>query len=465
VIRSDNGSEYRSRGFNTLCEDFGITQQFTSRYTPEQNGAAERLNRTLIEMMRCLLAHSSAPPECWGDALMTACYLRNRCLTTGGDSKKTPLELFSGKVPHVHHLRVFGCRCYVHVPKATRHKLSDTAIPGIFMGYDLRSLCYRVYFPETKRYIVTRDVVAFDETTMPFAGQTSSQCVLEYLEQLLNQGSTENQITENYPSVPLPSEDVDIVASDSTVSSSLPSMTPVVTPRYPPGLSLPATTNLLSDSQVLAPSLSPSPPLSIPVPSPEATSRSTSSISPVSQPSSRLVVGSDAVSHTSDQNSKSEFCTPEGPCTVSQSRVSTISSQPQNRTRLSRRLPSSSVFENIGSKSCSSSHLALVNEYVSQLPASDTTSTKLLFNDLPFNISKSTEAMVANVLQASEGCATDGLLLPDDIMAYSAGCDHFIPQSYEEAMTCGDKDKWEQAIKLELSSLDCDITLYRTVCR
>lgn len=75
-IRSDRGGEYVL--LNDYCEKYGIIHEITPPYSPESNGVAERKNRTLKEMMNCLLVSSNAPDNLWGEAILSACHLQNR---------------------------------------------------------------------------------------------------------------------------------------------------------------------------------------------------------------------------------------------------------------------------------------------------------------------------------------------------------------------------------------------------
>ena len=88
-------------------------------YTPEQNGVAERKNRTIVEAARAMLCDQGLPKFLWGEAVNTAVYIQNRCPHSDLDSK-TPEEVFSSKKPNVPHFRFFGCPVYFHVPKEKR---------------------------------------------------------------------------------------------------------------------------------------------------------------------------------------------------------------------------------------------------------------------------------------------------------------------------------------------------------
>ena len=98
VLRSDNGGEYTSSEFKEYLKQNGVIHQLTVPKCPEQNGVAERLNRTLVEMVRSMLASSILPPRFWAEALNTATYLRNRCPSRAVEGK-TPFELLAGAKP------------------------------------------------------------------------------------------------------------------------------------------------------------------------------------------------------------------------------------------------------------------------------------------------------------------------------------------------------------------------------
>lgn len=106
VLRSDNGTEYNNKSMKRFLRNAGIEQEFTSAYNPEQNGRAERYNRRIQEKARCLLFDVGLNKEFWAEAVPTAVYLMNR--SPNSKVKKTPEELFTGKMPDLSHLRVFG---------------------------------------------------------------------------------------------------------------------------------------------------------------------------------------------------------------------------------------------------------------------------------------------------------------------------------------------------------------------
>ena len=158
VLRTDNGGEFCGNDLEEFCKKCGIARQKTTPYTPQQNGVAERMNRTLMEKARCMLSGAGIGQEFWAEAVGTACYLVNRSPSSAlGD--KTPQEVWTGKEPSLTHLKVFGCDAYVHVPKENRSKLDKKAEKCIFIGYKDGLKGYKLWNPETKKVVYSRDVV------------------------------------------------------------------------------------------------------------------------------------------------------------------------------------------------------------------------------------------------------------------------------------------------------------------
>lgn len=161
TLRTDNGGEYVSAAFECFLKDSGIIHQLTVPYTAEQNGKAERLNRTIVEKLRCMLIDSELPNSFWAEAANTAVYLINRsptkCL-----NEKTPEEVWSGRKPKLEGLRIFGCKVHAHTPKECRKKLDSKTIPSIMVGYSTESKAYRLYNPSNKKIFVARDVIFFE---------------------------------------------------------------------------------------------------------------------------------------------------------------------------------------------------------------------------------------------------------------------------------------------------------------
>ncbi|UYV67115.1 hypothetical protein LAZ67_4003928 [Cordylochernes scorpioides] len=155
TIRTDNGREYVNRQVEDFLNQSGIKHQLTVPYSPAQNGVAERKNRSLMEMTRCMLFDSGLPQSLWAEAVTTANYLHNRIPSKATD--KTPFELWTNRKPSLKHLKRFGCKAFAYIPKIKRNKLDSKVIEGIFLGYDDRSKGYRILH-DTDNITISRSV-------------------------------------------------------------------------------------------------------------------------------------------------------------------------------------------------------------------------------------------------------------------------------------------------------------------
>ncbi|GJZ59026.1 putative ribonuclease H-like domain-containing protein [Tanacetum coccineum] len=129
---------------------WGIRRDYSNARTPQQNGVAERKNRTLIEAARTMLADSKLPTMFWTEAVSTACYVLNRVLVTKPHNK-TPYELVSGKVPNISHLKPFGCLVTILNTSDHLGKFEGKADEGFIVGYAAHSKAYRVYNLSSKK--------------------------------------------------------------------------------------------------------------------------------------------------------------------------------------------------------------------------------------------------------------------------------------------------------------------------
>jgi hypothetical protein len=163
-IRTDNGGEYIGP-FDSYCREHGIRHQKSPPKTPQLNGLAERMNRTLVERVRCLLSHAGLPKSFWGEALNTAVHVINLtpCVPL---SFNVPDRVWSGKDVSYRHLRVFGCKAFVHIPKDERSKLDVKTKPCVFLGYGQDEFGYRLYDPVQKKLVRSRDVIFMEDQTL-----------------------------------------------------------------------------------------------------------------------------------------------------------------------------------------------------------------------------------------------------------------------------------------------------------
>ncbi|MGS7221165.1 DDE-type integrase/transposase/recombinase, partial [Micrococcus luteus] len=165
VLRSDNGTEFKNANVDLFCAEKGIARQFSAPRTPQQNGVAERKNRTLIEAARSMLADAKIPITFWDEAIATACFVQNRTLLVQ-DKQKTSYELLFGRKPNISYLKAFGCP--VSILNLSDHlgKFESKSDDGFFLGYSSVSKAYRVFNSKTNIVIETINV-KFLENSFP----------------------------------------------------------------------------------------------------------------------------------------------------------------------------------------------------------------------------------------------------------------------------------------------------------
>ncbi|GJX24637.1 putative ribonuclease H-like domain-containing protein, partial [Tanacetum coccineum] len=150
IIRCDNGTEFKNRVMSEFCKQKGIKREFSVARTPQQNGVAERRNRTLIEAARTMLADSKLPTTFWAEAVNTACYVQNRVLVVKPHNK-TPYELFRGRTPALSFMRPFGCHVTILNTLDYLGKFDGKSDEGFFVGYLMNSKAFRVYNIRTRK--------------------------------------------------------------------------------------------------------------------------------------------------------------------------------------------------------------------------------------------------------------------------------------------------------------------------
>jgi transposase InsO family protein len=151
VLRTDNGGEYKSDPFLEVCKKFGIMRHFTIRKTPQHNGVAERINKTFVEKVRCMLSNAGLGRKFWAEVVTYAQHLINR-LPSSAIGGKTLLEVWSGK-PAIDYdsLHIFSSTAYYHVNES---KLDPRAKKAFFMVFNTGVKRYRLWCLEVKKTII-----------------------------------------------------------------------------------------------------------------------------------------------------------------------------------------------------------------------------------------------------------------------------------------------------------------------
>jgi hypothetical protein len=141
--RSDNAAEYKGQEMNKVFSSHGVHHEFSTPYTPQQNGRAERQIRTVVEMARSLLSHVEHR-SLWAEATATAAYIRNR-IPLDRLNHLTPFEVWFGRKPNLSHLRIWGSRALVLNQDVSRKKFAPKCDTYTLVGYEEGSKSFRVW--------------------------------------------------------------------------------------------------------------------------------------------------------------------------------------------------------------------------------------------------------------------------------------------------------------------------------
>lgn len=208
VLRTDNGLEFINKTVKKLTHEYGIRHQRTVAYTPEQNGTAERENRTVVEAARTMLQARGYDSEFWAEAVNTAVHVLN---SSGTSSIKdvTPFELWFQRKPDIENLRIFGEEVYTHIPREKRQKWDAKGKRGFFVGYNDKVKGYKVWYPDDGIITTVRDVRFTGRVEeMPrkdrYEDNGKEWCIIENSK--MEEADGPDHRTENAPEEPLANE-------------------------------------------------------------------------------------------------------------------------------------------------------------------------------------------------------------------------------------------------------------------
>ncbi|RVW26923.1 Retrovirus-related Pol polyprotein from transposon TNT 1-94 [Vitis vinifera] len=215
IMRSDRGGEYYGRyledgqspgPFAKFLQEHGIVAQYIMLGSPDQNGVAERRNRTLLDMVRSMLSSLKLPRFLWTEALETVVYILNRVPTKV--VPKTPFELLKYWKPSLRHMRVWECSSEVRIYNPQEKKLDPRTISGYFIGYAEKSKGYRFYCPSHNTRIVELRNAKFIEYDL-VSGSDQFRNIVSDIDHTKSQPSTSSDrlfIVHNTPQVQMGEE-------------------------------------------------------------------------------------------------------------------------------------------------------------------------------------------------------------------------------------------------------------------
>ena len=180
---ADNGGEYIGIMLKQWCEQNGIKLEYTAPHSPEQNGVAEQMNRTLAELVRAMMFGTSVPVHLWPEAMRHAAYLRNRTHTWALEGQ-TPLERWSGTRPNVAHLHEFGGPIWILNEGPNQSELVPKSMQHTFMGFEDGPKAIRYYDARTRQVRVSRNFCFIDLS----ANTTPTNSTQGHTESVLSEG-------------------------------------------------------------------------------------------------------------------------------------------------------------------------------------------------------------------------------------------------------------------------------------
>jgi transposase InsO family protein len=134
-LRTDGGGEYASKEAQDYLKEQGIRWERSSLHTPQQNGCAKRLNKTIMEMARCLMIDVGLGHEYWQYAAIISAFIRHCTPTTLNKGTVSPFKAMWGQKPNLYDLFLFGCKSQVHIHDTLTGKLNPKTKDCIFLGY------------------------------------------------------------------------------------------------------------------------------------------------------------------------------------------------------------------------------------------------------------------------------------------------------------------------------------------
>jgi len=260
-LRDDKGGEYMSREFEAFCIDHGIQRQHTVRNRPQQNGIAERANRTIEEGIIFMLYKSGMPPSFWGEAMASFIHVSNR-VTSSSLQGATSYEAFYGSKPDLSHLHVWGCTAYILIQKDKQPlgSLGAHMEKCIFIEYPQGYKGWKFYNPLTKQVLISEcadfnvHFFMYQKHSAPQLQPTRPESLLESPTPPVHLPTTLDSVLDDCDDLELSQQPVhgeggSTVSDQSSVHHEMPPSTYLLLPppsASPPALASPPSTPLIA---------------------------------------------------------------------------------------------------------------------------------------------------------------------------------------------------------------------------
>lgn len=158
MLSMDGGGEFLNDLMIPFCKSEGIVLRVTAPHTPQQNGVAERANRTIASKARAMLIQSGLGTSYWHRAIHHTVFLDNETITSALHLQKTPHEMWYKQKPKIDHFQPFGCLAYRLIRKEMRGgKLNPVSSPSVLIGIDEHNHNYSLLDLDTNKVHSTHD--------------------------------------------------------------------------------------------------------------------------------------------------------------------------------------------------------------------------------------------------------------------------------------------------------------------
>lgn len=219
IFHTDGAGEFCS----SRCEDYyrinGIIHHITQPYSSEMNGSVEIFMKVLVHTASAMLNTANIRLEFWGQAVLCANFITNRCPTKGLKLKMTPYEALYGKRPYIGHFRVWGCRAYAHISDKKRKKLDPHNKECLLMGYTDTDNMFKLYDITARTIIHCRDVVFFESVLGHDSISKQSPSTRNILDQPMDEPHSDDDDTDDDID-----DDIDTTNLNARLATSYPSL-------------------------------------------------------------------------------------------------------------------------------------------------------------------------------------------------------------------------------------------------
>ncbi|CAI7897400.1 unnamed protein product [Closterium sp. NIES-53] len=165
-FQSDRGGEYQSQRFRQYLTTRGIKRLISLPYAHQQQGVAERMNRTLQNTMRKLLRGMRLPNHQWPEAMDHAVMLHNLLSSSSLPNNASPHLLWTGKLGNTKMLRVFGCMVQYRPHTVRAGRFSQRAQWGLHLGIEKHYNAWNIFYVHSKETVAARDVIFYERLTL-----------------------------------------------------------------------------------------------------------------------------------------------------------------------------------------------------------------------------------------------------------------------------------------------------------